>query len=220
MRIKKVTIEFPEIKIKKADIPKFRGFISNRYPNYELIHNHLREGGFRYSYPVIQFKTINKRPVIVGINEGIDILKHVFMEIEDIRINYSRRRINEKSISICEDKFGEAEEFLDYKFIFPWMALNQNNYDEYIKLNKFDQQSFLRHILRENLKTISKGFGYEIKNIDGIKVDGIFIKKEIKFKNMTMLCFAGNFMTNFYLPDYLGIGKQVARGFGTVGKRN
>ncbi|MBD3193460.1 MAG: hypothetical protein GF317_00280 [Candidatus Lokiarchaeota archaeon] len=140
------------------------------------------------------------------------------MEIEDIKINESIKLINEKSIKLTADKFGETKEYIDYEFILPWMALNQKNYDEYIQLNKFDQQFFLRHILRENLKTISKGFNYEIKNIDGIKVDGHFIKKEIKFKEMTMLCFMGNFMINFYVPDYLGVGKQVARGFGTVRK--
>jgi hypothetical protein len=31
-----------------------------------------------------------------------------------------------------------------------------------------------------------------------------------------MICFTGEFMVNFHIPDYLGIGKQVARGFGTV----
>ncbi|MBD3349857.1 MAG: hypothetical protein GF364_00045 [Candidatus Lokiarchaeota archaeon] len=138
------------------------------------------------------------------------------MEIEDIKINESIKLINEKSIKLTADKFGETKEYIDYEFILPWMALNQKNYDEYIQLNKFDQQFFLRHILRENLKTISKGFNYEIKNIEGIKVDGHFQKREIKFKDITMLCFFGKFMTNFSLPDYLGIGKQVARGFGTV----
>jgi hypothetical protein len=33
-----------------------------------------------------------------------------------------------------------------------------------------------------------------------------------------MICFQGEFTTNFLIPDYLGIGKQVARGFGTVVK--
>jgi hypothetical protein len=38
----------------------------------------------------------------------------------------------------------------------------------------------------------------------------------MNFKNIPMVCFTGEFTMNFLLPDYLGIGKQVARGFGTV----
>jgi len=34
-----------------------------------------------------------------------------------------------------------------------------------------------------------------------------------------MQCFTGDFTTNFLIPDFLGIGKQSARGFGVVRKR-
>jgi len=33
-----------------------------------------------------------------------------------------------------------------------------------------------------------------------------------------MLGFLGEFEVNFDIPDYLGIGKSVSRGFGTVKK--
>jgi CRISPR/Cas system CSM-associated protein Csm3 (group 7 of RAMP superfamily) len=31
-----------------------------------------------------------------------------------------------------------------------------------------------------------------------------------------MAAFSGEFMANFHIPDGLGIGKSVSRGFGTV----
>jgi len=42
--------------------------------------------------------------------------------------------------------------------------------------------------------------------------------KEIKvnLKGKSMTAFTGIFKTNFYLPDYLGIGKSVSRRFGVV----
>ncbi|MCD6274298.1 MAG: hypothetical protein J7K30_16025 [Deltaproteobacteria bacterium] len=40
------------------------------------------------------------------------------------------------------------------------------------------------------------------------------VKVNLKGKNMT--AFTGIFKTNFCLPDYLGIGKSVSRGFGGV----
>jgi len=36
------------------------------------------------------------------------------------------------------------------------------------------------------------------------------------FKNQEMLTFQGKFVTNAVLPDYVGLGKSVSRGFGTI----
>lgn len=218
MKINKVLLTFTGTNLRKEDIPKFRGYLANKYPNYELIHNHLKNGRYRYSYPLVQFKTIDRHPAIIAINEGIDIIKEVFLELGDMKIGEKKESIHEKSIMLTEEKFGFSEEYIDYKFSSPWMALNQENYQKYKKLNRYDQRSFLKHLLRENLKTISKGFDYKIPDIEKVKVDGNFIKREVNFKNLKMLCFLGKFMTNFSIPDYLGIGKQVARGFGTVGR--
>jgi hypothetical protein len=38
----------------------------------------------------------------------------------------------------------------------------------------------------------------------------------IKFKGKEIIGFLGNFQVNFYLPDYIGLGKSVSRGFGTI----
>ena len=216
MKIKILKITFLSNHLRKTEIPKFRGFLAKKYPNYTLIHNHLENGKFRYSYPQLQFKTINGHPAIIGVRDGISILKQVFMELNNIKIGDKEETIFEKSISLKEEEFGVARDYIDYQFLSPWMALNQENYEKYIKLNRFEQQQFLKHILRENLKTISKGFDYTIPDIEEVKVDGNFVKKEINFKNLKMVCFNGSFLTNFYLPDFLGIGKQVARGFGMV----
>lgn len=216
MKIKVLKIAFLSTHLRKADIPKFRGFLADKYPNYNLMHNHLEEGKLRYSYPQIQFKTINGHPAIIGIKDGIAILKQVFMELNNIKIGDKEETIFEKSISLKEEEFGIAEDYIDYQFLSPWMALNQENYEKYKQMNRFEQIQFLKHILRENLKTISKGVDYTIPDVEKVKVEGNFVKQVVNFKSLKMLCFTGFFLTNFYLPDYLGIGKQVARGFGMV----
>ncbi len=96
------------------------------------------------------------------------------------------------------------------------MALNEDNYAKYIQLNKIEQQILLKRILTGNIISISKGFKYTIPNDFVIKVEGYFKPKQVNFKNRKMLCFKGDFMTNFNIPDHLGLGKQSARGFGVV----
>jgi len=198
------------------DIPKLRGFFANRYPKYDLIHNHLSDGRFKYGYPSIQFKVLNRIPTLIGLSEGFDILKEVFQDVDELVIAGEKAKIWEKSIQIREDNFGQTDSFFDYQFTSPWMALKEENYETFKTLDRIEKQQFLRHLLRENLKTVSKGFCYNIPNIESVKVEGYFKPRPMNFKNIRMVCFTGEFTTNFLLPDYLGIGKQVARGFGTV----
>jgi hypothetical protein len=44
----------------------------------------------------------------------------------------------------------------------------------------------------------------------------IIAERETQFKNNTMLAFQASFITNTLLPEYVGLGKSVARGFGTI----
>lgn len=211
-------VQFPNNPLNEFDIPKFRGAISRQFPNYELIHNHLNDGKLRYKYPLIQFKTLKKIPTIVGIGEGMDILKEVFLDVVQIDIAGRKQKVWEKTILIREDILGQTDHFIQYRFTSPWMALKEENYATYNSLDPADQQQFLRHLLRENLKTLSKGIGYWIPDIEKVKVEGLFKKQVRNFKNNRMICFTGEFLANFHIPNYLGIGKQVARGFGTVEK--
>ena len=43
-------------------------------------------------------------------------------------------------------------------------------------------------------------------------------EKSTQFKGQTMLAFKGEFVINADIPDGLGLGKSVSRGFGTVNK--
>ena len=43
-------------------------------------------------------------------------------------------------------------------------------------------------------------------------------KKEVNIKSIKHVGFVGEFKVNFNIPDYLGIGKNVSKGFGTIKK--
>jgi hypothetical protein len=42
------------------------------------------------------------------------------------------------------------------------------------------------------------------------------IEKSTKFKENKMIAFSGSFIVNALLPDEIGLGKSVSRGFGTI----
>lgn len=216
MKIKIITIFFTDVCLTKYDLPKLRGYFSQKFPEYSELHNHLPGGKFSYKFPQVQYRIIDKHPALIGFSTGIEVLKKIFFELDEMIIDNRKYSINEKEIYLKEYDFGVAEEFINYKFISPWMALKEENYQKYKTLNQIEQQNFLKHILRENLKTLSKGFDYTIPDIEKIKVEGFFKPRSVNFKNVKMLCFTGEFMVNFYIPVFLGIGKQSARGFGVV----
>ena len=66
-------------------LPLFRGAMiakTAKDENNSLMHNHIGDG-FRYSYPLVQYKLIDNNAAIVAINEGIDQIKNIF-DVDDL----------------------------------------------------------------------------------------------------------------------------------------
>ncbi len=219
MKIRVIKIIFTDAFISPADIPKLRGYFSQLFPNNIELHNHLPGGKFCYKFPQIQYRVINRHPALIAINDGCDIIKKIFFQTDELVLQDHVYKVREKEVSVSEEQIGETDSPIAYKFISPWMALNQENFKIYKELSFSNQPDFLNHILRENLKTLSKGFDYTIPDIEKIKVAGKFRPLNVNFKNRQMLAFTGDFSVNFHIPEYLGLGKQSARGFGIVRKK-
>ena len=216
--IKILILKFENIFAKKSDIPKIRGSFAKDYPEFEELHNHKPDGSSNYIFPIIQYRIINNNPAIIALEKASDIVKNIFLNTKNINISGKEHSFTEKNLKIKKYNFGMTENPSQYKFISPWMALNQKNYKKYKNSNGFEKQNLLKNILFGNLLTLSKGLGYTIPDKDKINVQGFFNPIKINFKNQKMLGFYGNFITNFQIPDYLGLGKQSARGFGIVRK--
>lgn len=214
-----VLVSLPEIQVQNFDIPKFRGSVASQYRDFTLLHNHL-EDRVVFQYPQVQFKRIRNNPTMVGILDGEKVLQQLFFQLNQIDINGTIYQIQERNIQHCTQPFGQTNELHTYEFTSPWMALNQENHRKYIQLPRPMRNQFLATILRGNLMSLSKGFDYMIPDIQSLQTYVDLKETRCNFKNNQMLCFTGSFTTNFFIPDYLGIGKQVARGFGTVRRSN
>ena len=217
-QVKIIKVEFTPLSFKPSDIPRLRAFLARQFPQYSELHNHLKNGGFRFVYPDIQFKFINSRPMLVGYGRGLQILKEVFQKVSYFELNHRKIEVPEKSIQIVESTIGESKEIFKYQFISPWMALNQRNFQEFQQLDSVERKVKLNRILWGNLRALAHGFDYWIPDPEKVNVDGHFDMAPGKFKGNSMLMFKGFFTVNFHIPDYLGFGKQLARGYGTVVK--
>lgn len=216
IQIRYLIVRWTDISLEPRDIPKLRGFFANKYPDLQLFHNHLPDAGFDYKAPRIQYRVIEKHPALIAFGEGIELVKKAFLEVDELLINGRAITSNEREISLREADFGQCTEYHKYSFSSPWMALDKENYQEYLGLDDFQRKQQLKRILKSNLKTISKGFGYTIPKLDELNTDGWFQPLRVNFHNQPMQCFTGEFSTNFLIPNHLGLGGKVSRGFGVV----
>lgn len=215
-KIEMLFVTLTDIEMVAADLPKLRGYLAGRYPWMTELHNHLPGGKFSYKFPVIHYRLQHKNPMLLGFGDGIEILLKVLGDLEKIRIGSTVYIYSNCKLEMKECRLGVSSRALDYRFVSPWMALKQENYRKYRTMDNKGQQVFLNHILRENLKTISKGTGYTIPHIDDILVEGDFSPKPVNFKSRKMIAFRGEFSVNFHVPEFFALGKQGARGFGVV----
>jgi len=214
MELKTLILKLESNKIDRRDIPKIRGYLAERFPQYLELHNHIGKDKFLYKYPVIQYKAIDNIPCILAINEAAKIVTDIFYDIKEIDIKDKVLSVLEKGYYIKSVEYGCADEMIEYSFTSPWMALNQDNFPKYLNSNEEEKIAILKRVLIGNILSMSKDFDYRVE-----KPLNVLLKLKptsINYKNKSMTGFNGRFLTNFNIPDYLGIGKSVSRGFGTV----
>jgi len=218
MQIQLTTIKFPDISLHPHYAHKLRGYFGNLFKEKSpLLHNHYESGELRYSYPLVQYKIIDSIPMLLGLNEGAELLIELFLKIKELRLEDKTFTVYSKNITNKMETIGVSEELIEYKFKTMWMGLNQNNFNKYINLLPGkEKKEFLNKLIIGNILSFYKGLNFRIEDKLYAKVD--VDEKTSAFKNKNMTVFAGGFLTNAMLPDLIGLGKAVSRGFGTITK--
>ena len=218
MQIQLTTIRFPEIQLATRDAHKLRGYFGNLFKEHSpLLHNHFENGTFRYQYPLVQYKVIHQTPVLLGINEGGQLLVNLFLDIHEIKLNDQVFPVYQKNIDNRHVTIGVNEELYHYRFETLWMGLNQDNFRKYARLEEDDKKPFLQKILIGNILSFFKSLDFRIDQ--KILINSGLAEKQTQFKNKQMLAFTGDFYSNALLPSMVGLGKAVSRGFGTINQQ-
>jgi hypothetical protein len=217
--MKKSTLLLNNINLKPSQIHKFRGFVGNAFKDHDLIHNHDQKGKPIYRYPLIQFKLINKTPAIIAITgRAVSIFAEIFMKLDKIIIEGTLIPVFEKDLKVEEVEFGYSDEIFMYEFVSPWIGLNQKNFKRYNNAGSDEKNQILTKVMTGNILSMSKYLDCWLSKDQKIKIDIKLKEIKVNLKGKSMTGFSGIFKTNFLIPDYLGIGKSVSRGFGAVKK--
>ena len=202
--------------IKNIPPHKIRGYFGRRYDDYILLHHHLKNNKFLYRYPLVQYKKIHDKYYIIGLNEGADILKNIWFDTNNIVIDEQILPLNEKEIIYKNFEIKTTDNFHHYKFETPWLALNQENYENYKLMLFGERRRKLESILIGNIISFCKAVNYTVTEQIRCEVNISTIQAQLKGIEMT--AFTGEFRVNFVLPDFIGLGKSVARGFGVIAR--
>jgi hypothetical protein len=222
------TISFPEITLHTRDAHKLRGYFGDLFREHSpLLHNHLQvendlPGGprrYRYAYPLVQYKVLKQVPTLVGVGEGAGLLTKLFLQIKELNINGERFSIMDKCICHEQAPIGITDELIEYRFETLWMALNQENYHDYRRYAKDEQSAQLKRVLTSQILATFREFMLWLEPHERVLLRLLVEERSTQFKNQTMMAFTGGFLANILLPDGLGLGKAVSRGFGSIKRR-
>ena len=213
-------IQFPEIKLLTRDAHKLRGYFGNLFKEHSpILHNHYEDGSLRYRYPSVQYKVLNGVPTLIGIGEGASLLPQLFLKIKEIHLDGITYPISSKNIQHNQQEIGFSEELQSYSFDTLWMALNQENHKTYIHLaSATEKKKMLNSIIVGHVLSLFSNMGIMLDPDQRLMAMTQLQEKSTKFKDNTMIAFTGEFMINAHIPEGLGLGKSVSRGFGTVKK--
>lgn len=215
-KIKVLTVIFDN-EFKSFEIPALRGAIVEKVGKENILfHNHLKNG-FLYKYPLIQYKSISGRPAIMCIEYGVDEI-HKYFEQKDWSVFIGEKHLTMKIDKLNLNQFTMQvwDKMFQYR-IRNWIALNQSNVEKYNNLESLKEKiSFLEKTLTANIISFAKGIQWDVDKQIKLNIKGMEEPRPVSLKGKKLLGFNLEFSTNVFLPNYIGLGKSVSKGYGVV----
>ena len=192
-----------------------KGVLMKQFPNEEIVP--MLNGTYRekFLYPRVQVKILNEQIYFIGIGEGVEPIKEVIKNLQILNFGNITFEISDNEIEESKKKFHPSSKFFRYRFITPWVALNQSTGKKYRSLKNKDRVNYLNKLLGQNIVFISRELGIELEENIFTKINlSTLLPKTLEENNWA--AFDGEFETNFILPNYIGIGNGITRGYGTL----
>ena len=202
-------------------LPLFRGAVINMLQQDNILfHNHEGEG-LRYSYPLIQYKLINRHAAIVCIGEGSEAVSSFFSAYNsEISLAGHHMTLHLQSANCDTVTIGISESLHNYRLT-GWMPLNAENYRHYSDTESISGKCrILENILTGNILAFAKGIGLFFEEKIHCPITDILRQYVLTYKNIKFVGLDILFKSNVLLPSGIGLGKGVSVGFGTVTSLN
>ena len=216
-RIKVLTVRFVN-EIMREEVPLFRGAIINAMEDANLLfHNHEEDGRLRYAYPLIQYKRINQKAAIVCLGEGTEAIGQFFSSCNfDLKLGERLVKLEVETVNAHQHLIQIWDSEFTYH-IRRWLPLNQDNYAAYCKEESLAAKyALLERLLTANILSFAKGIGVRFEGQVVTRIIQMDEPQTQNYKGVKLMSFDAEFKSNVSLPDYIGLGKGVSLGMGTI----
>jgi len=179
----------------------------------------MLDGTYRkkFSYPRVQVKILDEQIYIIGIKEGVEPVLSIPGKIKELDFGNITFAINDFEEETLKRQFTLSGSVVKYNFLTSWAALNYVTGKKYRSIPFKKKISYLNKLLGINLMFLAKEMGVPIEK-------GIYTKLEIpnlhpkSIDDNKWKSFKGDFKTNIILPNYIGLGNGITRGYGTISR--
>ena len=192
-----------------------KGVFMRQFPDLEIVP--MMDGTYRdrFLYPRVQVKILNEQVYMIGIHEGFDPIVELAGRLDILDFGNITFQVFDTEVDVKDDQFRAVDRLIRYRLLTPWVALNQMTGNRYRFLNNMERVGFLNRLLGQNIVFLSREMGVELQDKIFTKVNlTSMFPKPVDERNWG--AFSGEFRTNFLLPNYLGIGNGITRGYGAV----
>ncbi|RMG10477.1 MAG: hypothetical protein D6731_17370 [Planctomycetota bacterium] len=189
-----------------------RGAVLAHYPDRAVFHNHLD----RPQVPRVRYLSHQGVACLVGFAEGSGPLLEVYRDLEEIRTPHQVYAVVETELEKIELRVGVDGTRHRYRTATPWLALNQDNYGRYRAApDDVGRHELLGGIFVGNALSALKALGIRLTPQERIEADVALLReRKVTLGSTTLLGLEVDVVTNLRWSPWLGLGKQVAKGFG------
>lgn len=219
--IRTLTI-FYDTRISQKEVPLFRGAVVNSMGDNVnvLFHNHTEGDTHRYSYPLIQYKSLNGKAAITCVEEGADIIGQ-FLSKTSEPLFIGDREVSMDVEQIIPEKIDirVSNTYTQY-CLHHWLPLNSHNYEQYRNTDSLIERiQILENVLAGNILSFLTGVGIHLETRFDLSITDILPPRLYTYKGVNLMAFDIDFKANITLPSYIGIGKSASIGNGVLTKK-
>ncbi len=192
-----------------------KGVFMKQFPKSPIIP--MLDGSCRekYLYPRVQVKILNEQIYLVGIKDGAEPVQNIIKGLEPLNFGNITFEIINVDVEESVDQFKDVNQLIRYRFVSPWVALSKTTQNRYKFLKNKDRTAYLNRLLGQNIVFLAREMDVKLsdKVFTKLKLGSLF-PKPVYENNWGS--FTGEFQTNFILPNYIGLGNGITRGYGAI----
>lgn len=216
--VKQVIVEF-SCTLSDKEVPLFRGAMLHAVQgDSTLFHDHMGEG-FRYRYPLIQYRSMDGYASAIGLEEGVEAIDRFLADGDVCKVRIGRRTepLLVTRIKRLQTAFALTAETEQTYVIRHYLPFNQENYKAYQEMDSLiERYALIEKCLVGNILSLAKSLGVFFDQKVVAKLVAVDNEALYKYKNIKMVGFDLKFKTNVQLLQYIGLGKGVSLGFGEI----